>query len=50
MAKFEETDEMKLKMLTALNENNNDDKLYPPELNTHLLEQLQVVYIFITEY
>lgn len=40
--KIDETDEMKLKMLAALDKPDPDDKLYPPELNAHLLEQLKV--------
>ncbi|XP_022817159.1 coiled-coil domain-containing protein 13 [Spodoptera litura] len=41
--KIDETDEMKLKMLAALEKPEPDDLLYPPELNAHLLEQLKVM-------
>ena len=41
-AKIDETDEMKLKMLAALDKPESGDSLYPPELNAHLLEQLKV--------
>lgn len=41
-AKIDETDEMKLKMLAALDKPESDDILYPPELNAHLIEQLKV--------
>lgn len=41
-AKIEETDEMKLKMLAALDKPDPDDILYPPELNAHLIDQLKV--------
>lgn len=41
-AKIDETDEMKLKMLAALDKPEPGDSLYPPELNAHLLEQLKV--------
>lgn len=46
-SKIDETDEMKLKMLAALEKPEPDDLLYPPELNAHLLEQLKVGKIFI---
>ncbi|KAL0809784.1 hypothetical protein ABMA28_011280 [Loxostege sticticalis] len=42
-AKIDETDEMKLKMLAALDKPDSDDVLYPPELNAHLIEQLKVM-------
>ncbi|KAF9417263.1 hypothetical protein HW555_005577 [Spodoptera exigua] len=42
-AKIDETDEMKLKMLAALEKPEPEDLLYPPELNAHLLEQLKVM-------
>ncbi|XP_028033792.1 coiled-coil domain-containing protein 13-like [Bombyx mandarina] len=42
-AKIEETDEMKLKMLAALDKPDPDDILYPPELNAHLIDQLKVM-------
>ncbi|XP_028176418.1 putative autophagy-related protein 11 [Ostrinia nubilalis] len=42
-AKIDETDEMKLKMLAALDKPESDDVLYPPELNAHLIEQLKVM-------
>uniref|UniRef100_A0A2H1V2P5 SFRICE_003234 n=1 Tax=Spodoptera frugiperda TaxID=7108 RepID=A0A2H1V2P5_SPOFR len=42
-SKIDETDEMKLKMLAALEKPEPDDLLYPPELNAHLLEQLKVM-------
>lgn len=46
-AKIEDTDEMKLKMLAALDQPQPDDALYPPELNAHLIEQLKVFfYVF----
>lgn len=41
-AKIDETDEMKLKMLAALDKSEPGDSLYPPELNAHLIEQLKV--------
>ncbi|XP_068622261.1 coiled-coil domain-containing protein 13 [Battus philenor] len=41
--KIDETDEMKLKMLAALDKPDPDDVLYPPELNAHLIEQLKVM-------
>lgn len=40
--KIDETDEMKLKMLAAIENPDPDDLLYPPELNAHLIEQLKV--------
>lgn len=43
--KIDETDEMKLKMLAAMEKMDKpepDDVLYPPELNAHLIEQLKV--------
>ncbi|KAM3955911.1 uncharacterized protein ACR2FA_010133 [Aphomia sociella] len=42
-AKIEETDEMKLKMLAALDKPDPEDVLYPAELNAHLIEQLKVM-------
>ncbi|XP_061726379.1 coiled-coil domain-containing protein 13 [Cydia pomonella] len=42
-SKIDETDEMKLKMLAALDNPDPDDVLYPPELNAHLIEQLKVM-------
>ncbi|XP_032525386.2 coiled-coil domain-containing protein 13 [Danaus plexippus] len=42
-AKIDETDEMKLKMLAALDKPEPDDILYPPELNAHLIDQLQIM-------
>lgn len=45
-AKIDETDEMKLKMLAALDKPDSDDVLYPPELNAHLIEQLKVWSLF----
>ncbi|XP_063631807.1 coiled-coil domain-containing protein 13 [Cydia splendana] len=42
-SKIDETDEMKLKMLAALNSPDPDDVLYPPELNAHLIEQLKAM-------
>ncbi|XP_026483821.2 coiled-coil domain-containing protein 13 [Vanessa tameamea] len=42
-AKIDETDEMKLKMLAALDKPEEDDILYPPELNAHLIEQLKIM-------
>lgn len=44
-AKIDETDEMKLKMLAALDKPEPDDILYPPELNAHLIDQLQVLIL-----
>lgn len=44
--KIDETDEMKLKMLAAMEKMDKpepDDVLYPPELNAHLIEQLKVI-------
>ncbi|CAG5053150.1 unnamed protein product [Parnassius apollo] len=41
--KIDETDEMKLKMLAALEKPDPEDVLYPPELNAHLIEQLKVM-------
>ncbi|XP_053621605.1 coiled-coil domain-containing protein 13 [Plodia interpunctella] len=41
--KIDETDEMKLKMLAALDKPEPDDVLYPPELNAHLIEQLKIM-------
>lgn len=41
-AKIDETDEMKLKMLAALEKPEPEDLLYPSELNSHLIEQLKV--------
>ncbi|KAI8441560.1 hypothetical protein MSG28_015142 [Choristoneura fumiferana] len=44
--KIDETDEMKLKMLAAMEKMDKpepDDVLYPPELNAHLIEQLKVM-------
>ncbi|XP_059058861.1 putative autophagy-related protein 11 [Achroia grisella] len=41
--KIDETDEMKLKMLAALDKPDPEDVLYPPELNAHLIEQLKVM-------
>ncbi|XP_026749190.2 coiled-coil domain-containing protein 13 [Galleria mellonella] len=41
--KIDETDEMKLKMLAALDNPDPDDVLYPPELNAHLIEQLKIM-------
>lgn len=41
-AKIDETDEMKLKMLSALEKPEPEDLLYPSELNAHLIEQLKV--------
>lgn len=46
-AKIDETDEMKLKMLAALDKPEPGDSLYPPELNAHLLEQLKVGKSFV---
>ncbi|XP_063370781.1 coiled-coil domain-containing protein 13 [Cydia amplana] len=42
-SKIDETDEMKLKMLAALDNPEPEDVLYPPELNAHLIEQLKVM-------
>ncbi|RVE45787.1 hypothetical protein evm_009537 [Chilo suppressalis] len=42
-AKIDETDEMKLKMLAALEKPDSEDVLYPPELNAHLIEQLKTM-------
>ncbi|KAJ8704625.1 hypothetical protein PYW07_011813 [Mythimna separata] len=42
-SKIDETDEMKLKMLAALDKPEPGDSLYPPELNAHLLDQLKVM-------
>ncbi|CAB3241948.1 unnamed protein product [Arctia plantaginis] len=41
--KIDETDEMKLKMLAAIENPDPDDLLYPPELNAHLIEQLKIM-------
>lgn len=41
--KIDVTDEMKLKMLAALDHPEPEDVLYPPELNAHLIEQLKVL-------
>ncbi|XP_013136734.1 PREDICTED: coiled-coil domain-containing protein 13 [Papilio polytes] len=41
--KIDVTDEMKLKMLAALDHPEPEDVLYPPELNAHLIEQLKVM-------
>lgn len=41
--KIEDTDEMKLQMLEALDTKSSGDILYPPELNAHLIEQLKVI-------
>lgn len=40
--KIEDTDEMKLQLLEALDKPSSGDILYPPELNAHLIEQLKV--------
>lgn len=44
--KIEDTDEMKLQLLEALDKPSADDILYPPELNAHLIEQLKVKSLF----
>lgn len=41
-AKIDETDEMKLKMLSSIEKPEPEDLLYPAELNAHLIEQLKV--------
>lgn len=41
--KIEDTDEMKLQLLEALDTKSSGDILYPPELNAHLIEQLKVL-------
>ncbi|CAH0599858.1 unnamed protein product [Chrysodeixis includens] len=42
-SKIDETDEMKLKMLAALEKPEPEDMLYPPELNEHLIAQLRMM-------
>lgn len=42
LKKIEETDDLKLKMMAALEKPEPEDALYPPELNAHLIEQLRV--------
>lgn len=44
--KIDETDEMKLKMLAAMENPEPEDLLYPAELNAHLIEQLKVMFYF----
>ncbi|GBP86186.1 Coiled-coil domain-containing protein 13 [Eumeta japonica] len=41
--KIDETDEMKLKMLGGINLVEDNNVLYPAELNAHLLDQLQIM-------
>lgn len=43
---IDETDEMKLKMLGALDKPESGDSLYPAELNAHLCDQLRVCVKF----
>nr|XP_021201728.2 coiled-coil domain-containing protein 13 [Helicoverpa armigera] len=42
-SKIDVIDEMKLKMFSSLEKAEPEDSLYPPELNSHLLEQLTVM-------
>lgn len=48
--KIDETDEMKLKMLAAMEKPEPEDLLYPAELNAHLIEQLKVTNLVILLY